>query len=222
MGKTIAEKIDALLEGGSIPSADKLRARIPAGLVEITRIPGLGPKRVRVLSRAPRRDLARRAARGRRGRPAGATCRASAPRPTENVIAALAADDAGRPAARFLLSQALAVGEAIVDGPAAPRHARRAGRQRPPHGRHLQGPRRGGGHRATRRRWSKAFEELLGDRRGALLGRGRRARRDPLRASRSTCAWCRRRRSATCSSTSPARASTTRRCAPTRSGAGCT
>src|SRR4029453_4495075 len=49
VGKTIAEKIDALLETGSIPSADKLKQRIPPGLVEVTRIPGLGPKRARLL-----------------------------------------------------------------------------------------------------------------------------------------------------------------------------
>src|ERR687895_673181 len=42
-------EIDALLETGSIPSADKLKQRIPAGLVEITRIPGLGPKRAKLL-----------------------------------------------------------------------------------------------------------------------------------------------------------------------------
>src|SRR5918992_1510427 len=45
----IAEKIDALLETGSIPSADKLKQRIPSGLVEVTRIPGLGPKRAKLL-----------------------------------------------------------------------------------------------------------------------------------------------------------------------------
>src|SRR5947208_15130125 len=50
VGKTIAEKIDALLETGSIPSAEKLRQRIPPGLIEVTRIPGLGPKRARVLN----------------------------------------------------------------------------------------------------------------------------------------------------------------------------
>ena len=49
VGKTIAEKIDALLEDGEIPAAVKLKAKIPVGLVEITRIPGLGPKRVRLL-----------------------------------------------------------------------------------------------------------------------------------------------------------------------------
>src|SRR5918998_3327294 len=49
VGKTIAEKIDALLETGSIPSADKLQQRIPPRLVEVTRIPGLGPKRAKLL-----------------------------------------------------------------------------------------------------------------------------------------------------------------------------
>ena len=49
VGKTIAEKIDTLLETGSIPSADKLKQRIPSGLVEVTRIPGLGPKRAKLL-----------------------------------------------------------------------------------------------------------------------------------------------------------------------------
>ena len=45
VGKTIAEKIDALLETGEIPSAVKLKAKYPPGLVEITRIPGLGSKK---------------------------------------------------------------------------------------------------------------------------------------------------------------------------------
>src|SRR6476646_12022471 len=49
VGKTIAEKIDALLETGQIPSAVKLKAKYPPGLVEITRIPGLGPKKARKL-----------------------------------------------------------------------------------------------------------------------------------------------------------------------------
>src|SRR4029079_15005813 len=48
-GKRIAEKIDALLESGQIPSAVKLKAKYPPGLVEITRIPGLGPKKARKL-----------------------------------------------------------------------------------------------------------------------------------------------------------------------------
>ena len=115
VGGTIAEKIDALLEGGTIPSADKLRARIPAGLVEITRIPGLGPKRVRALHEhlgvTSLDDLRKAAEAGRLDDVPGFGKKAQ-----ENVIAALAADDAGEARTRFLLPQALAVGEAIVAG----------------------------------------------------------------------------------------------------------
>ena len=49
VGKTLEEKLIALLDSGTIPAAEKLRAKYPAGLVEMTRIPGLGPKRVRTL-----------------------------------------------------------------------------------------------------------------------------------------------------------------------------
>jgi DNA polymerase (family 10) len=115
VGKTIAEKIDALLEGGTIPSADKLRARIPPGLVEITRIPGLGPKRVRSLHEhlgvTSLEELREATEAGRLADVPGFGAKAE-----ENVIAALATDDAGAPRARFLLSQALSVGEGIVEG----------------------------------------------------------------------------------------------------------
>lgn len=49
IGKTLEEKIVALVESGEIPAAAKLKERIPAGLLEISRIPGLGPKTVRRL-----------------------------------------------------------------------------------------------------------------------------------------------------------------------------
>ena len=152
VGKTIAEKIDALLEGGSIPSADKLRGRIPAGLVEITRIPGLGPKRVRVLHEelgvTSLEELREATEAGRLADVPGFGAKAA-----ENVLAALAADDAGAPRGRFLLSQALAVGEGIVEGLRAPRQAGGAGGQRAAHGRRLQGPRRGRGHRGPAAPW---------------------------------------------------------------------
>ena len=47
IGKTLAQKIETLIETGSIPSADKLKARFPATLVEVTRVPGLGAKTAR-------------------------------------------------------------------------------------------------------------------------------------------------------------------------------
>ncbi len=115
VGKTIAEKIDALLDTGSIPAADKLRVKFPPGLVEITRIPGLGPKRVRALYEhlgiTSVDDLRTAVEDGRLADVPGFGAKAE-----ENVVAALAADASGERRSRFLLSQALAVGEGIVDG----------------------------------------------------------------------------------------------------------
>src|SRR5439155_13611899 len=49
IGKTLEEKIHALLDTGSIPAVEKLRAKFPPGLLDLTRLPGLGPKRARRL-----------------------------------------------------------------------------------------------------------------------------------------------------------------------------
>src|SRR5829696_3306966 len=49
VGKTLAEKIDALLETGEIPAAVKLKAKFPPTLIEVTRVPGLGSKTARRL-----------------------------------------------------------------------------------------------------------------------------------------------------------------------------
>jgi DNA polymerase (family 10) len=49
IGETLQEKIVALADTGAIPAAERLRARFPAGLIAITHIPGLGPKRARLL-----------------------------------------------------------------------------------------------------------------------------------------------------------------------------
>jgi DNA polymerase (family X) len=122
VGRTIAEKIDALLETGSIPSADKLKQRIPAGLVEVTRIPGLGPKRAKLLHDqigvTTIEDLRRAAESGQLKDVRGFGKKAE-----ENVLAAFAAGADGRPKDRMILSKALPVGEELVaalrDHPAA-------------------------------------------------------------------------------------------------------
>jgi DNA polymerase (family 10) len=122
VGRTIAEKIDALLEDGSIPSADKLKARIPPGLVAVTRVPGLGPKRAKLLNEhlgiASLDDLRAAAEAGRLTDAPG-----FGPKAQEKVVAALAAGADGRPTVRLLLSKALAVGDELVaslrDHPAA-------------------------------------------------------------------------------------------------------
>jgi DNA polymerase (family 10) len=49
VGKTLAEKIDALIETGEIPAAAKLKAKFPPTLIEVTRVPGLGAKTARRL-----------------------------------------------------------------------------------------------------------------------------------------------------------------------------
>jgi DNA polymerase (family X) len=49
VGKTLAEKIVALLETGEIPAAVKLKAKFPPTLIEVTRVPGLGSKTARLL-----------------------------------------------------------------------------------------------------------------------------------------------------------------------------
>jgi DNA polymerase (family 10) len=49
IGATLETKLVALLEQGDIPQAVALREKFPAGLVEMTRLPGLGPKRARKL-----------------------------------------------------------------------------------------------------------------------------------------------------------------------------
>ena len=113
VGKTIEEKIEALLETGSIPSADKLKKKIPSGLIAVTRIPGLGPKRARLLYEQigveSLDDLRAAAEQGRLKDVPGFGAKAE-----ENVLAALAGGADGSPQPRLLLSKALAVGEELV------------------------------------------------------------------------------------------------------------
>jgi DNA polymerase (family 10) len=118
VGATLEEKILALLQDGTIPAAEKLRAKFPAGVVAITRLPGLGPKRARLLHTELGIDspqALREAAQQGRLR----TVRGLGPKLEERVLEALeqAPDGAAaRPAARMLLPQAIELGEALVAG----------------------------------------------------------------------------------------------------------
>src|ERR1700733_4911149 len=49
VGAIIQEKVLALADDGDIPASVKLRAKFPVGLLELTHLPGLGPKRARRL-----------------------------------------------------------------------------------------------------------------------------------------------------------------------------
>jgi DNA polymerase (family 10) len=118
IGKTLQEKILALATTGTIPAAEKLRAKIPAGLIAITRLPGLGPKRARLLHSELSVDslqALRDAALAQRIR----TVRGLGPRLEESVLAALADLDANPPAARaprIVLPRALEIGDELVAG----------------------------------------------------------------------------------------------------------
>lgn len=124
IGKTLQEKIVALSETGTIPAAEKLRVKFPPGLVAITRLPGIGAKRARLLHTALGVDspqALREAALAQRVR----DVRGLGPKFEEGVLEALArtpTDDIGgangarTSRARLLLPQALELGEALTWG----------------------------------------------------------------------------------------------------------
>jgi DNA polymerase (family 10) len=114
VGKTIEEKTKALLDTGTIPAMEKLRAKFPAGLLELTRLPGLGPKRARMLFDNLGIDsLAslRAAAEAQQLR----SIRGLGPRFEAQVIEAIDAGLGERPAPRVLLPRALGLGEQLRD-----------------------------------------------------------------------------------------------------------
>lgn len=49
VGKAIAEKVETLFRKGRIPLHDELLQQTPAGVMEMTRIAGLGPKKIRAV-----------------------------------------------------------------------------------------------------------------------------------------------------------------------------
>ena len=51
IGKTIAEKIAVILDSGTLPLAERLRSEVPDGVLELLRVPELGPSRVARLYR---------------------------------------------------------------------------------------------------------------------------------------------------------------------------
>jgi DNA polymerase (family 10) len=115
IGATLQEKIVSLLDTGAIPATERLRAKFPPGLIEITRLPGLGPKRARLLHSELGIDspqALREAALAQRLR----TVRGLGPKFEQSVLAALDAGVIERPAPRILLSRATAIGETLIEG----------------------------------------------------------------------------------------------------------
>ncbi|MCA9101466.1 MAG: DNA polymerase/3'-5' exonuclease PolX [Planctomycetales bacterium] len=49
IGKDLAEKLTTLVETGELPMLDELRAEVPESLIQLMRVPGLGPKKAAAL-----------------------------------------------------------------------------------------------------------------------------------------------------------------------------
>jgi DNA polymerase (family 10) len=113
IGNTLQEKILALVQTGTIPAAEKLRAKFPPGLIAVTRLPGLGPKRARLLHSELGIDSLeklREAALDERLR----TVRGLGPKLEASVLAALADGGGERTAPRVLLPKAIEASETLI------------------------------------------------------------------------------------------------------------
>jgi DNA polymerase (family X) len=125
VGKTLAEKIDALLESGEIPAAVKLKAKFPPTLIEVTRVQGVGAKTAKLLfdelGIGSLEDL-KAAAEAERVR----DVKGLGPKAEENVLAALERlGEPGEGPGRLLLSAVRPIAEelaaALREHPAANR-----------------------------------------------------------------------------------------------------
>jgi DNA polymerase (family 10) len=112
VGKTLAQKIETLIETGSIPSADKLKAKFPATLVEVTRVPGLGAKTARrIYDEVGVENLVQLKEAAEQGRLSG--IRGLGPKTEENILSALEGVTEDGIGERLLLSQVLPIADEI-------------------------------------------------------------------------------------------------------------
>jgi DNA polymerase (family X) len=119
VGAIIQEKIVALADDGDIPASVKLRAKFPVGLLQITRLPGLGPKRARRLYEElsiDSLDALEAAASAQQIR----ALKGFGPKAEESILAAIAAQraqeaDGNGSGRRVVLNRALTVGEQLLD-----------------------------------------------------------------------------------------------------------
>jgi DNA polymerase (family X) len=112
VGKTLAEKIVTLIETGSIPSADKLKAKFPATLVEVTRVPGLGAKTARrIYDEIGVENLTQLKQAAERGQIAG--IRGLGSKTEENILSSLEGVTEDGLGERLLLSHVLSVADEI-------------------------------------------------------------------------------------------------------------
>jgi DNA polymerase (family 10) len=114
VGKTLEEKILALVDTGSIPAADKLKERFPVSLVEVTQVPGIGARTARRLhEELGISDLEQLRGAAEAGRLRGV--RGLGPKAEQNVLAAVDRLEREGVAERRLLSHVLPVAEEVAE-----------------------------------------------------------------------------------------------------------
>jgi DNA polymerase (family X) len=114
IGKTLEEKIRALVETGDIPAAVKLREKFPGELIRFIEIPGLGPKTARKIYD----DLGLTTLEELRAAAESGTLKSVqglGPKAEQNIVKALEADGEPERGARLLLSAVLGIGDQIVE-----------------------------------------------------------------------------------------------------------
>ena len=153
VGQAISDKIAELARTGHLAFYDRLAAEVPAGLVGLLRVPGVGPKTVRILSESlgiADLDGLRAAAQGGRLR----TVKGLSEKAEASILAGIASLDT-RPD-RLLLGEAEEIIERLVAelGDRARRDPPRAGRLVPPPPRDDRRPRPAGRDHRRRRRSS--------------------------------------------------------------------
>jgi DNA polymerase (family 10) len=113
VGRTIQEKALALADDGAIPAAVKLRSKFPPGLIEMMRLPGLGPKRARRLFEelgVDSPEALREAAQSHRIQ----ELKGFGAKAEESILRSLEATVSGNPQVRIVLDRALVAGEQLV------------------------------------------------------------------------------------------------------------
>jgi DNA polymerase (family 10) len=114
IGETLQQKIVTFLDTGTTPSTERMRAQFPPGLIAMTRLQGLGPKRARLLHKElgiETLEQLREAALAQRLR----GVRGLGPKFEASVLLALEAG-ATQAAPRLLLPAAIELGEALAAG----------------------------------------------------------------------------------------------------------
>jgi DNA polymerase (family 10) len=113
VGGIIQEKIIQLADDGAIPATAKLRAKFPPGVIEMTRLPGLGPKRARRLYEElgiDSIDALRSAAEEQRIR----ALKGFGPKAEETILASLRLAGAGERPPRVVLDKALTIADRLI------------------------------------------------------------------------------------------------------------